>query len=182
MRGLHQCLFLSQGSPWMSSNEAVSHLLYPSFFPSLPHTRQSFRTAGWHAWLYAVCLHGSLQPKEGGREGSRCSRAVCQRRKLLPVESPSLDTFKSRLDIVLGTLPQLALFVQRGQTSWPPEVPSSPNHSGVPKPSHPNAHRASRLTKASWRGLWFVWLVHCQISSLPTQAVFSVHWLWNMFF
>lgn len=49
------------------------------------------------------------------------------------------------------------------------------------KPSHPNAHRASRLTKASWRGLWFVWLVHCQVSSLPTQAVFSVHWLWNVF-
>lgn len=41
------------------------------------------------------------------------------------VDSPSLETFKSHLDMVLGNLLQVALLKQGGWTRWPPEVPSS---------------------------------------------------------
>ena len=43
------------------------------------------------------------------------------------VESPSVETLKTQLDMVLGNLLQLTLLEQWSQTRWSQEVPSSRN-------------------------------------------------------
>lgn len=52
----------------------------------------------------------------------------------------------------------------------------------LPKQSSPNSNRSGRLRRASWRGHCFGWLVHCQIPSLPIQAVFPTYYLWYIYF
>ena len=47
------------------------------------------------------------------------------------VESPSLEIFKGHLDVVLGSVLWVSLLEQWCWTRWPPEVPSSPNHSVI---------------------------------------------------
>jgi len=47
------------------------------------------------------------------------------------VESPSLEIFKTRLDVVLCSLLWVTLLRQGVWTRWPTEVPSNPNHSVI---------------------------------------------------
>lgn len=55
------------------------------------------------------------------------------------VESPSVEMLKSQLDTVLGSLVQLALLVQWGQTKWSQDVPSKPNSSVIHSTSQDSA-------------------------------------------
>lgn len=84
MRGLHQCLFLSQGSPWMSSNEAVSHLLCPSLFPSLPPSHKTVFQNSWMACMAICCLPTWLSPTQG-----RGKRGIQMQQGCMPEEKAS---------------------------------------------------------------------------------------------
>lgn len=67
------------GIPVTSSSEAFSHL------PPFP--TRVFEAAELCLWLYTVCLHGSPQPTEWERDGSRKGRTAGQKRKSLPKQS-----------------------------------------------------------------------------------------------
>ena len=56
------------------------------------------------------------------------------------VESPSLEIFKTCLDVVLCSLLWVTLLLQEGWTRWPTEVPSNPCHAGILWFCDPNSY------------------------------------------